>query len=260
MLLAVFAVSCTNEDDVGEVAVAEQAIEVSKKSPVALGETSPASDSIELNDTVDKAETMPPEQAAPQPLGNFQFTYYWIARQQKDIKPEVQLYTSDCKPLAKVSKKFARQLSREGTGKLRDGRVINVSGSCDCEHSPCYFVPNRRKRWGVGVGKRALSPFRSVAVDPATVSIGTLLYVPELDGLTMPGRQPWGGFVHDGCVIADDRGGNVQGKQLDFFAVKKSHYHALYRRHRLTQVTVFEGSSRCQQVGKKLIPVNRNSI
>jgi 3D (Asp-Asp-Asp) domain-containing protein len=194
-------------------------------------------------------------------LGEFQLTYYWMASERKSTRErEVQLYTKKCKPLVKVSKSFAARLTREGTGKLLDGRTINVSGECRCDHSPCFFAVGRKRRWGVGVYERPLSPFRSVAVDPSRVSIGTILYLPELDGLTMPGRQPWGGFVHDGCVVADDTGGKVTGDQIDLFMAHKPHYRSFYRRYRMKRVTVLDGRGRCERDGdNKLVRVNRNS-
>jgi 3D (Asp-Asp-Asp) domain-containing protein len=116
-------------------------------------------------------------------------------------------------------------------------------------------------RYGVGVAKRPLSPFRSVAVDPVEVPIGTMLYIAELDGLTMPGRGSYGGFVHDGCVLADDRGGGVKGHQIDFFTARRHHYTAFDRRHRLKSVTVYDGKGRCMRKGRRVVAAaNRNSI
>ncbi len=152
-----------------------------------------------------------------------------------------------------MSRAFERHLRLEGGGVLRNGRVLTYSGRCSCPRSPCYRAARRGHRWGTGVRERPLSPFRSVAVDPKHVSIGTTLYIPELDGLTMPGRAPWGGFVHDGCVVADDQGGGVRGRQLDLFAARKGHYRALQRRHRLKKVTVFEGGERCQSLTRRLV-------
>ena len=194
--------------------------------------------------------------------GRFQLTYYWMANEKsRKSKRQVSLYDKQCKPIAKVSSRFAARLVLEGTGALSDGRVINVAGKCECKHSPCFFVVEEdHKRWGVGVADRPLAPFRSVAVDPSMVSIGTKLYIPELDGLVMPGAPPWGGFVHDGCVTADDRGGGVAGKQLDFFMVRRPYYNAFHRRHRLTQVTVHAGGERCAGERKKVLPADRNSI
>jgi len=228
-----------------------------------IGDTLPQTDGVDATD--DQAVEEPSSEdtpAAPElgpMLGSFEITYYWMAREARDKGPAtVQLYGRKCKPLAVVSKSFAARLATEGTGMLRDGRVVNTSGTCPCESS-CFFVVPRNNRWGVGVGKRPLSPFRSVAVDPRAIPIGSMLYIPELDGLTMPGRKPWGGFVHDGCVMADDRGGGVRGHQLDFFTGRRTHYNALYRRHRLKSVTVYDGTGRCEKHGRHVVAVNRNS-
>lgn len=204
------------------------------------------------------------EAAQPEPasLGTFQLTYYWLA-QPRGRHPETEdlLHRKGCTTVATVSPEFAKRLRIEGGGRLDDGRVISTSGTCDCPSSPCFFEPAKHKRWGVGVGKRPLAPFRSVAVDPSMVSIGTMLYIPALDGLTMPGSKPWGGFVHDGCVVADDRGGAVRGKQLDFFMAKRKHYSSFDRRHRLKRVSVFDGSKHCEKKGRSVVArANRNSI
>ncbi len=224
----------------------------------------PAPETVDAESQPAEVEAEPAaEKPAPKlgaKLGRFELTYYWMAREAKNKgQTTVQLYNRQCKPLVKVTKSFAARLAVEGTGTLRDGRVVNTTGSCDCETS-CFFLVPRSKRWGVGVGKRPLSPFRTVAVDPKNVRIGTMLYIPELDGLTMPGRKPWGGFVHDGCVIAGDRGGGVQGRQLDFFTGRRTHYQSLYRRHRLRSVTVYNGKGRCEKRGRSVVAVNRNSI
>ncbi|WP_152629790.1 3D domain-containing protein [Haliangium ochraceum] len=195
-------------------------------------------------------------------LGQFDLTYYWMAH-ENDVRGrrDTVLYDNDCRRIARVRRSFAKRLMREGTGKLDDGRVVNVAKPCQCENSPCFFVIKEGERqFGVGVLERPLSPFRSVAVDPAHVAIGTKLYVPELDGLVMPGQPPWGGFVHDGCVVADDRGGGVDGKHIDFYMVKKPFYRAFHRRHRLEQITVYSGAQRCAGERAEAVAGNRNAI
>jgi 3D (Asp-Asp-Asp) domain-containing protein len=192
--------------------------------------------------------------------GNFKLTYYWMAAEPRARGGRtVQLYNKRCRPVAKVSRWYARRLRMEGGGKLRDGRVLTYSGRCRCPTSPCYRNARRGHKWGTGVRERPLSPFRSVAVDPRHVAIGSVLYIPELEGLTMPGSAPWGGFVHDGCVIADDQGGGVRGRQVDLFAARKQHYSALNRRHRLKRVTVFEGGERCSSLSRPAVS-RRGSI
>jgi len=193
----------------------------------------------------------PAELAAGERLGRFKLTYYWMPSESGGGR-QVQLYNKKkCRPLAKVPASFARKLRLEGGGKLRDGRVLAYSGACRCDRSPCYRFARRGHTWGTGVKERPLSPFRSVAVDPAHIAIGTSLYIPELDGLTMPGSAPWGGFVHDGCVVADDQGGGIRGREIDLFAARKSHYMAIQRRHRFKRITVHSGGERCQSPARR---------
>lgn len=183
-------------------------------------------------------------------IGEFELTYYVVAREGDSPAADdarVALRDRSCDPIAEVSKDFARDLRMQGTGVLRDGRVVSAARRCDCDPGGvCFFVPEEQGRWGIGAANRSLSPFRSVAVDSDVIALGQTLYLPELDGLTMPGRPPWGGFVHDGCVVADDRGGGVSGKQLDFFAARRGYYRALLRAHGLTSVTAHEGGDRCE--------------
>ena len=204
----------------------------------------------------------PPPTSEGVALGEFKLTYYWISSEESFPGPrDLQLYTRKCQPLTKVNATFADRMSLEGTGRLIDGRTLNVTGECDCGgFSPCFFVTGRSSRWGVGVGKRPLRPFRSVAVDTYFISVGTKLYIPELDGLTMPGRRPYGGFVHDGCVVADDTGGRVEDDQLDLFFALKRHYEPFDRRHRIKRVRAFRDHPRC--TGESEPParaVHRNS-
>jgi 3D (Asp-Asp-Asp) domain-containing protein len=195
-------------------------------------------------------------------LGEFKLTYYWVAHEENWAgKPDTVIYDPDCKPIARVAEQFAARLAREGTGKLRDERVVNVAGSCDCAYSPCFFLLDDEKhRFGVGVLERPLSPFRSVAVDPSLVTIGANLYIPELDGLPMPGTPPWGGFVHDGCVVADDRGGAVRGQEIDLFMARKVHYQAFDRQHRIKRITLYSDVKRCDGPHEDAAIVDRNSI
>ncbi|MBT8492401.1 MAG: hypothetical protein KJO07_05025 [Deltaproteobacteria bacterium] len=179
-------------------------------------------------------------------LGRFQMTYYWIA-EQKRSGSAVALRDPSCRELARVSRSFARRLRLEGTGRLRDGRVLNVAGGCKCSRT-CYFVANQdRSSWGVGVRNRPLKPFRSIAVDPRRIPIGSWLYVEELDGMLMPGNSKYGSFVHDGCVVADDRGGGVKGRQIDFFAGRRRHYFELHDKQAMTRVTIRRGGRHCMR-------------
>ncbi len=179
-------------------------------------------------------------------LGSFEFTYYWVTEESAfGGANTAKLYDNNCNTLATVSQGFANAIKLEGTGRLNDGRVLNYWGACNCSNSPCYFEVDASHPWGHGVQNRALSPYRSVAVDKNVVAYGTMLYIAKLDGVQMPGDAPWGGFVHDGCVSADDTGSAINGKHLDFFAARKPDYLSLNGVLGVSHVDVREGGERC---------------
>jgi 3D (Asp-Asp-Asp) domain-containing protein len=220
----------------------------------------------------------------PKPLGHFTITFYYMIGEEEVVAKRasgkavndndgayngvvedalaaavpadlVTLYEPDtCEPIADVSRDFASQLALQGTGKLLDGRVLNIWGPhCKCDHSPCFKVT--ANPWGNAGTGRPLQPFRTVAVDPQVVKLGSLLYVPLLEGRTMPGRAPWGGFVHDGCVVADDTGG-FAGNKIDLFVGRKAYFLGLsgsqtshaWAKH----VPVFDGSKLCERRGRRV--------
>lgn len=202
------------------------------------------------------------------PLGQFNMTFYYvIGEDEVKRKPvndnqtelasiddaKVTLYEAgSCNEIAEVSPEFANQLAIQGTGKLNDGRVLNIWGRCACGHSPCFKAT--ANQWGTAGTNHPLQPFRTVAVDPRVVKLGSLLYVPLLEGRVMPGRPPWGGFVHDGCVVADDTGGHIDGNRLDLFVGRKAYFLGLsgsgsshmWARH----VPVYDGSKLCERNGR----------
>jgi hypothetical protein len=53
-------------------------------------------------------------------------------------------------------------LRLEGSGRLPDGRLVNVANPCDC--GVCFSVVADQTRFGTGTRNRPLSPFVSVAV------------------------------------------------------------------------------------------------
>lgn len=226
----------------------------------------------------------------PKQLGLFNITFYYVASEEEivaaakrkakamaandnegDVSAEstelaavqppemVTIYgktspKASCEPITEVTREFAHQLRIQGTGKLKDGRILNVWGHCNCETSPCFKVIEQQ--WGTAGTGRPLQPFRTVAVDPKVIKLGSLLHVPLLEGRTMPGRAPWGGFVHDGCVVADDTGGGIKGKQLDLFVGKKGWFLGMsgsrgshsWARH----VPVFDGAKICERKGRRV--------
>jgi 3D (Asp-Asp-Asp) domain-containing protein len=181
-------------------------------------------------------------------LGRYRLTYYWIARQLEGDRGGVALRDRRGRVIARVSRRFARRLRMQGTGVLTDGRLINIAGGCR-KTRRCYTILGDDTPFGIGARGRALEPFRSVAAPPH-LRIGSVLYIPELDGREIPST----GEVHDGCVIADDRGGGIRGRQLDLFALRRANYKAFHGRD-LVRVTVHRGGDRCADLAKEPVRI-----
>ena len=188
----------------------------------------------------------PPDGGLGTAKGKVQLTYYWVTYEGDYTgADDTPLCDVSANVLATVPLAFANSLRLEGTGRLLDGRLLNVGGSCQCPSgmTTCYVVLDPvLYPWGMGAGSRALVPFRSIAVDRSFVPLGTHVYVPELDGVQMPSSY---GFVHDGCLSADDVGGGIVGAQFDFFAAEKSNYRTLDAQLGLSSVTAYVNAPRC---------------
>lgn len=73
-----------------------------------------------------------------------------------------------------------------------------------------------RGPFGDGARNYLLVPYRSIAVDRNTFPLGTVLYVPAADGVSivLPDNSA---AVHDGYFFAADVGGNIKGNHIDIF-------------------------------------------
>jgi 3D (Asp-Asp-Asp) domain-containing protein len=195
--------------------------------------------------TADAGTDAGPDEPGPV-IGTFALTYYWVADEAElSGTDDTELYTSACTVLASVPAAFADSVAIEGTGRLDDGRMINVDGPCGCAFSPCFLLLGPAYPWGMGTRERPLVPFRSIAVDPGVLEIGASYYLEELRAKIMPGESPWGMFRHDGCVAADDVGGGIVGEHVDFFAARRRDYESLDADLGLTTITVRGGGTRC---------------
>lgn len=158
--------------------------------------------------------------------------FYWLAREEDFDEPDeiefadpdaVDIYTRDGLFLGTIPEDFHWHLRMEGSGLMLDGRVINYAGRCAYGTGTCYETLDVRSHpFGRGARRRPLVPFKSVAVDPRLVPIGEPLYIPEFDGMRLPD-----GSVHDGCVRADDTGGGIKLRKLDFFVVTYGNFRFL---------------------------------
>lgn len=202
-------------------------------------------------------EVLPaPEAESGKRMGRYRLTYYHVARQDPaDRSRAVAIRDRRGKVLARVSRKFYRRLLLQGTGRLTDGRLINVAGGCR-KTRRCYHVLGDDVEYAIGAHQTELRPFRSVAAPPF-IAFGTVLYIPELDGLPVPGGLANGNRVHDGCVVAEDRGGGIRGRHLDLFTADATRYRLFQRRNKIVRVTVHRGGERCAEFADRPDPEPR---
>ncbi|KAI9258972.1 hypothetical protein BDA99DRAFT_538891 [Phascolomyces articulosus] len=156
-------------------------------------------------------------------------TQYWIPKEgDKDEDNDghslsltgsktKKLKTASGKTIAKVSKSTYEKFQMEGTGLLKNGKMVNLDSGKD------KFMEVDRKKDPFGIGEDddvALDPWVSVASND--LDRGTTLYIHELDGLKLPD-----GKTHNGCVRVDDEGWSFDGCQLDWFILEYGAYKTL---------------------------------
>ncbi len=155
-------------------------------------------------------------------LGVFRNTYYDFPAEQNFSGSSTFVMNAACKPIAEVPRPFFDALCVQGSGTLRSGSTVSFAKrDCACaETCPrtgqklCFDVLDQATfPWGRGALGKPITPLRSVAVDSSVIPLGTVLYVPEFDGVA---RRP-AGTPHDGCFVAEDRGMKVVGAHIDVF-------------------------------------------
>jgi 3D (Asp-Asp-Asp) domain-containing protein len=154
-------------------------------------------------------------------LGKFRNTYYDLPYEGDYHGPSVDLMNVACKPIKKVPRSFYATLCVQGSGTLVSGATASFAKrDCACaavcpktKQHICFDSLDRRKfPFGRGSMGQAITPLRTIAVDPKEIPLGTWVYIPEYEGVPIAG-----GGVHDGCFLAEDRGLHVKGKHVDVF-------------------------------------------
>jgi len=78
--------------------------------------------------------------------------------------------------------------------------------------------------YGDDVKSRALVPYRTIAVDPHVIPMGSIIFIPSArkQPIILPSGEK---VLHDGYFIAHDNGGSkaVSGNHIDIFCGLKSH-------------------------------------
>jgi len=153
---------------------------------------------------------LPSEKKEWEKAGRAVLTFYWIVDETSsryDGKRETELRESRGRVIAKTHSRFRKDLVMEGTGWLRDGRTVRFDRTVNGEHRFRII----RSRYGVTATGCPTVPYRTVAVDPSFVTLGSKVYIPKLQGTVLPD-----GSKHDGIFVANDRG-NFRGAHVDVF-------------------------------------------
>ena len=144
-------------------------------------------------------------------IGDLKPSFYWVAVETNDGQAKNQsLRDMDGKVLAHVSLKYYNAIKLEGTGKLLDGRIINFAGRVKGEVR--YLICPPDAPYGYCYDFAKLYPFKSLAVDPTVIPLGSKVYLPDAVGAVLPD-----GTVHDGFFTASDIGEAIKDQRIDVF-------------------------------------------
>jgi 3D (Asp-Asp-Asp) domain-containing protein len=148
--------------------------------------------------------------APPRRIGRALVTFYWLIDEGAPRyrgKARAELEDVRGHVIAMTTVRFRHDLIREGSGRLRDGRTVAYDRRL---HGTNRFRIVASE-YGVGRLGCALVPYRTIAVDPRFVKLGTTISIPQLKGARLPD-----GTIHDGIFVANDRG-HFHGAHIDLF-------------------------------------------
>ena len=202
------------------------------------------------------ARPLAPMSAAEPPSrrvgGTFRNTYYDFPREIDHKGARTPVFDAECKEIARVPRGFHDAVCVQGSGRLARGATISFAKrDCACAEvcprsgqkicfealDPATFPHGR------GATGKAITPMRTVAVDSTVLPLGTVVFLPELEGA--PTSEDGSGS-HDGCFVAEDRGIRVKGEHLDIFTGSEAMTRLMNRLVPSNQgVTVVTGDSKC---------------
>lgn len=188
-------------------------------------------------------------------LGTFRNTYYDFPSESAFSGEAVALKNGRCETIAMVPRGFHDAVCVQGSGSLaRGGTVSFAKRDCACaELCPrtnqhiCFDALDRNTfPWGRGASGAPITPLRSVAADTQVLPMGTVIYVPELDGVR--GSDT----ASDGCFVVEDRGLKVQGEHIDIFTGHPTQTAMLNGQVPSNRgVTVIADSPKCAHLGRR---------
>ncbi len=136
-------------------------------------------------------------------LGKFKLTFYWVVEEndypQRKVVP---LYSVDGKLVGKFCPSFVKDFKVESAARLRNGLCLSYLKKQNRVQVVDRFL---------GHGGYKLSELKSIAVDPSIIPLGSKVYIPQFEGVTVNNQQLSGVFY------AHDIGSAVKGRHIDLF-------------------------------------------
>jgi 3D (Asp-Asp-Asp) domain-containing protein len=147
---------------------------------------------------------------AAKKAGRAMITFYWIIDESSPRyrgKRDYRLRDVHGNVIEHTTRRFLRELIMEGAGWLRDGRTVMFEKKVDGESR--FRITSAK--YGLSSNGCPLVPYRTIAVDPRFVKIGSTVYIPQLKGAKLAD-----GTTHDGIFVATDHG-HFRGQHIDLF-------------------------------------------
>ena len=156
-----------------------------------------------------------------------------------------------------MPRSFYEAVCVQGSGTLKRGGTISFSRrDCACaEVCPrtgqriCFDALDAKSfPWGRGAAGTPITPMRTLAADTSVLPMGTVVYIPELDGAP----RDESGQPHDGCFVVEDRGLRVTGEHVDIFTGFAANTALINERVPSNQgVTVVVSAPRCAHLAPR---------
>ena len=145
-------------------------------------------------------------------LGRFKVTYYWAVEETEyPTSRSSPLYLADGQLLGRFSSAFVKAFRVESAARLRDGRCISYLKRSNRATVVEQFL---------GYGGHRLTELKSIAVDPRLIPLGSVVYIPQAENVSIDGQTLGGVFY------AHDVGSAVKGKHIDIFVGRKANMDA----------------------------------
>jgi 3D (Asp-Asp-Asp) domain-containing protein len=145
-------------------------------------------------------------------VGRFKVTYYWAVEETEyPTSRSSPIYLADGQLLGRFSSAFVRAFRVEAAARLRDGRRISYLKRRNRAQVVDQFL---------GYGGHRLTEMKSIAVDPRLIPLGSIVYIPQAENVSVDGQTLGGVFY------AHDIGSAIKGKHIDIFVGRKQYMDA----------------------------------